>query len=110
MADTIEFQSTHLDSDVPVQDVTSVQHDGAALVQAVVFGGDVLDQQTVYVLDESVAILNPGVFLVPVDQWSGIGLDFATHFVASPGDRILFGGSVHPRDVVYIEHIRSETM
>lgn len=62
-----------------------------------------MDQQTVDVLDESVAVLNPGVFLVPVDQWRGIGLDFTAHFVTSPGYRILFGRSVHPRDVVFTE-------
>jgi len=95
-----EYCRTHLDSDVSVQDVTRVQHDGTALVQAIVFGGDVLDQQSVDVLDESVTVLNPGVFLVPVDQWCGIGLDFAPHFVTSSSDRVLFGRSVHPRDVV----------
>lgn len=96
----MQRKDAYLDSDVAVLDVSRVQHDGAALVDAVVFGGDVLDHQAVDFFDEPVAVLNSLLLLVPLDQRCRVGLDFTAHFVSRAGDRILFGGSVHPRDIV----------
>lgn len=92
---------TYLDSDVPIENTSRVQHDGPTFVNTVVFSCDVLNQQTVNVLNESVTVLNPSFLFVPIDQRRGVGLDLASNFVTGTGDRVLFGGCVYPRDVVY---------
>lgn len=92
--------ATYLDPNVSILNIARVQHDGTALVYTIVLGSYVLDQQAVDIFDKSVAVLDSSVLLVPIDQWRRVGLDFATHFVTGPGDRVLFGGSVHPRNIV----------
>lgn len=102
--------TTYLDSDVSIENTSRVQHDGATFVDPVIFSGDILNQQTVNVLNESVSILNPGLLLVPIDQRRGVGLDLASNFITGAGDRILFGRSVYPRDIVYRKQTKKKLL
>lgn len=91
---------SYLNSDGPVLNVSSVQHQSTALVITVVLGGDVLDQQAVDIFDIPVTVQYPYVLLIPVDQRRRIRLDFASDLVARTGYRVLFDGSVYPCDVI----------